>query len=186
MNAYQILICNKFTTSEDITIFIHRCLQNELRYNILKSIPSFVLLFPEELNNSILDETIDIFNELLLCKIQKTNYYSFIVVSCNKNNSLSRLLGQYKITNLSCDLDKGESLNILNILFNMNDILLNNKPFIQIYKSIKCGSGKSFLIHELAKKINNNLFNKQQCFIRIPFNSPNIDLDFIISRLYNV
>ena len=61
----------------------------------------------------------------------------------------------------------------------------SNKPFIQIYKSDKVGIGKSYMINQKAMKINKN-FDDNSYIIRIPFNSSNIDLDFMLINYINV
>eukprot|EP01083_Nonionella_stella_P238378 835382_1 len=185
--AYQVLICDSKTSSEEIHIFIHRCLQNELRYDRKRGIPLFCILFPEELNNTVLDQTIDEFNEMLLGKVQKTKHYALIVISCDQANSLSSLLGQYRITNLSKLKDK-ESESIRNLLFSANKNDINDRhntqkaPFVEIFSSKTCGSGKTFMIKQKGLYVNHR---SDMSTIRIPFNSPTMDLDFIVDRLYD-
>eukprot|EP01084_Bolivina_argentea_P212618 361355_1 len=185
IHSNQVLICNKSTTLEQIQILIFRCLQNEERfkYTDTSAAPLFCLLFPEYLNHSILDGTIDLFNKYLLSKNQKTNRYSFVVLSCAEHSRLCYILGQYKVCDKSTHLTADDATDICHTLFNgMNDIdiLKENKLFVQQYLSKNVGAGKSFVIEQNANAIN----HENPTLIKIPINSSNIDLDFIVDRLY--
>ena len=178
--AHQILVCNKSLSAEDVFIFVFRCLQNEKRfkYHRVHSIPVYCLLFPEDLDIDVLDETVSIFNQYLLSKNQKTVHYSLMVISCIENNALCHRLTSYRTT-----LSLNTSDDICSNLFNGsndNDILRNNKLFVQLYKSNCVGLGKSYMIKQMTTKIQRN----KKDLIRIPFNSPDIDLDFVVERLY--
>eukprot|EP01083_Nonionella_stella_P073155 197581_1 len=180
ISSHQVLLCNKSLSSEDIFIFIFRCLQNEKRfkYNRVHQIPIYCLLFPEDLDIDVLDKTVHLFNQYLLSKNKKSVHYSLMVLSCKENNTLCHRLTSYR-TSITFDMTD----DICGTLFNGandNDILKNNKPFVQLYQSSAVGMGKSYMIKQMANKIHQN----QDHLIRIPFNSPNIDLDFIVSRLY--
>ena len=60
----------------------------------------------------------------------------------------------------------------------------DNKLFVEIYKSEYFGQGKSFMIQQRAFKFNQYDDDKHKNLIRIPFNDRNIDLDFVVNRLY--
>eukprot|EP01083_Nonionella_stella_P134475 409138_1 len=181
LSPHQVLLCTKHTTSEDIFIFIFRCLQNEKRfkYNGISAAPLYCLLFPEDLNHHILDDTVRLFNYYLLSKNQAVIHYSLLVISCDESNTLCHILSAYRTNTVSCTV----SSNICSTLFNGtndNEMMKNDKPFIQLYQSLAVGLGKSFVIKEKATQWQGN----KEDLIRIPFNSPKIDLDFVVERLY--
>eukprot|EP01084_Bolivina_argentea_P200073 342182_1 len=103
--SYQILICTKTTTPEEMCIFILRCLQNTIRfeYDATEPSPLYAILFPEDLSYNSLDQTVLLFNEYLLCTKQITFNYSLLVISCDENNMLSHILSSYR-TKLSIQL----------------------------------------------------------------------------------
>eukprot|EP01084_Bolivina_argentea_P175761 304301_1 len=188
--ANQILICNKSCTSEDIEIFVLRCLQNEQRFKCkhLSSIPLYCLVFPEYLNISVLDRSLQIFEKYLLNKNQKP--YRFLVISCDQmTNSLCSVLGQYKISQTESQLPHNDIYSYIKTVCDSlffhganKDILKSNKLCVKLFRSRNVGAGKSFCIQQLANKINQNL-NEEDNLIKIPINGSNINLDFIINRL---
>eukprot|EP01083_Nonionella_stella_P128419 389155_1 len=185
----QILICDKTTTAEHIQIFIFRCLQNERRfqYEDTSCAPLFCLLFPEYLVFSVMDAAVEIINKYLLSRNQKTKRYSFVVMSCtDKGNAICDILSPYRMNDVSSTFTDEDAKHICNALFNGHqdkDLWHNNgnKLFVRIYNSTEVGAGKSHVIQQEAVRVNENNLNS---LIRIPINSSDIDLHFIIDRLY--
>eukprot|EP01084_Bolivina_argentea_P049097 90355_1 len=87
------------TLAEEIEIFIYRCLQNRYRHDSMTGCPLYCLIFPEDLNISVLDKVTDLFVMNLMSNNEKTKNYALVVISCNESNSLSHLLQVHKINN---------------------------------------------------------------------------------------
>eukprot|EP01083_Nonionella_stella_P310494 1103256_1 len=235
---YQYMICNEMTLTEDVEIFINRCTQNHYRHHSLHGYPLYCLMFPEDLNFSVLDQITDLFTDRLMTSDQQTKQYALIVISCNETNPISNLLQQHQVKNSinpsrrlrtseptpsnhtshlraasmcskprllsdttltrstpfgSTQLDfnpnadridrftNNDGAKICNVLFNNSDNMFKgNKLFVKLYQSETFGAGKSFVIQKQSMETN----GKEANIIRIPFNGPNIDLDFVVKRLF--
>ena len=185
-DAEHLLICQNTTSAEEIEAMIFRCIHATTRHS--KIPPLYCLIYPEDLDPGVLDATINIFNNRLLSPkaLEQTTKipYAFSVISADSENRLSQMLVQFKLTQ-SIQLQKEECTNLLKHLFHDNlhqfaqyNPFISAKPFVQLYTSAEVGMGKSFVIQDQVKQC-------KATYIRIPFNGAEVDLDFLVQRLWS-
>ncbi|ETO00841.1 hypothetical protein RFI_36600, partial [Reticulomyxa filosa] len=210
--AEHVLICNETTTEEDIACLIFRAITNHKRMPLTTKIakttdlititetnhksakPLYCLVYPEKLTPMTLNQICQDIHELLLSDIRleqlKNNFYTFVVLSSNQENSLCKTLAPFKVKlhNLSFETLSNQMLSGLYRNQWANSwvhYISTEPPWIQLYTSEKVAMGKSTLIQRDIQRIREIHKTKTVHEICVAFNGKDIDWMKIMDRLWS-
>eukprot|EP01084_Bolivina_argentea_P299681 516575_1 len=168
LNASHILICSQYTTFEEVNCLLYS-FQNDKQNSL------YCLVQPEKLHNDIRIEVLSI---LLNQKIN-SNATVVVITSDRKSKwySALKMYQQNTIQPTNVELVKFYNEHLCtNFDEFKSDKVSNDNPFCMVFSSNDPCVGKSHQITKMCKE--NNLI-----MIHIPFNTLQIDEDFVVDRL---
>ena len=196
--ASQILMCRPNTSFEEINCFLFRC----CHHNKSSEQKLYCLVQPESLRETVTDETLQILFKTLrntqnfftvITADKKSKWYSYLqiyndVLEPLTENQRAAFYKKYIGTDLETFIKGlrnplsaqtstyGDSLRA----DHLGPIVVEQQnPLCKVYMSVEECVGKTHEIKRLCKE------NKDVNFhlVHIPFNSPKVDKDFVVSRM---